>query len=39
MKIGDDGVSGDGLEVNQESLKQALLALNNFIYEQGEFDD
>ncbi|KAF2131925.1 hypothetical protein P153DRAFT_285572 [Dothidotthia symphoricarpi CBS 119687] len=39
IKIGDDGVTDDGLEVNQENLKQALLALNNFIYEQGDYDD
>ncbi|KAF2787832.1 hypothetical protein K505DRAFT_329403 [Melanomma pulvis-pyrius CBS 109.77] len=34
VKIGDD--CGDGLEVNQESLVQALTALNNFIHENRE---
>lgn len=34
VKIGDD--CGDGLEVNQENLVQALTALNNFIHENRE---
>lgn len=34
VKIGDD--HGDGLEVNQENLVQALTALNNFIHEHRE---
>ncbi|KAF2003922.1 hypothetical protein P154DRAFT_427978 [Amniculicola lignicola CBS 123094] len=34
VKIGDDG--GDGLEVSQEELTQALTALNNFIHEHKE---
>jgi hypothetical protein len=36
IKIGEDEMSRDGLEVSQESLKQALEALNNFIHEQAE---
>lgn len=35
IKVGDDG--GDGLEVNQEGLIQALTALNNFIHEHTEY--
>ncbi|KAF2703884.1 hypothetical protein K504DRAFT_165697 [Pleomassaria siparia CBS 279.74] len=35
VKIGDE--VGDGLEVNQESLIQALTALNNFVHECKEF--
>lgn len=35
LKVGDEG--GDGLEVSQESLTQALTALNNFIHEHREF--
>lgn len=35
IKVGDDG--GDGLDVEQESLTQALTALNNFIHEHREF--
>jgi hypothetical protein len=34
VKIGDD--QGDGLDVSQESLTQALTALNNFIHERKE---
>ncbi|KAF2109290.1 hypothetical protein BDV96DRAFT_502922 [Lophiotrema nucula] len=34
VKIGDDG--GDGLEMNQEQLMEALTALNNFIHEHKE---
>lgn len=37
IKIGADEMSQDGLEVNQEKLKNALEALNNFIYEQNEY--
>jgi hypothetical protein len=36
IKIGEDDMSRDGLEVSQESLKHALEALNNFIHEQAE---
>jgi hypothetical protein len=36
IKIGDDEMSHDGVEVSQERLKRALEALNNFIYEQAE---
>jgi hypothetical protein len=37
IKIGADETAQNGLEVKQESLKQALEAVNNFIYEQAEF--
>jgi hypothetical protein len=37
IKIGEDDMSQDGLEVGQESLKRALEALNNFIHEQAEY--
>ncbi|KAF1913908.1 hypothetical protein BDU57DRAFT_480605 [Ampelomyces quisqualis] len=36
IKIGEDEMSRDGLEVSQDSLKHALEALNNFIHEQSE---
>jgi hypothetical protein len=39
VKVGVDTMSGDGLEVNQECLKQALLAVNNFMHEREEYDD
>jgi hypothetical protein len=35
VKIGDD--HGDGLDISQESLTEALTALNNFIHERREF--
>ena len=31
-------MSRDGLEVNQECLKEALMALNNFIHEVADHD-
>jgi hypothetical protein len=34
IKIGEDEMAQDGLEVSQEGLKHALEALNNFINEQ-----
>jgi len=34
IKIGEDDMAQDGLEVSQEGLKHALEALNNFINEQ-----
>jgi hypothetical protein len=37
IKIGADDMSQDGLEVDQESLKHALEALNQFIHEQNEY--
>lgn len=36
VKIGYDDMSQDGLEVDQETLKEALTALNNFIHEQAD---
>lgn len=39
MKVGNDGMSGDGLEVDQETLKQALMAINNFMHEREEYED
>ncbi len=39
MKVGTDSMSGDGLEVNQEALKEALLAVNNFMHEREEYED
>ncbi|KAH7381712.1 hypothetical protein BKA66DRAFT_512571 [Pyrenochaeta sp. MPI-SDFR-AT-0127] len=38
VRIGYDEMSRDGLEVNQESLKEALMALNNFIHEIADYD-
>ncbi|KAF2192507.1 hypothetical protein K469DRAFT_717048 [Zopfia rhizophila CBS 207.26] len=35
IKVGDEG--GDGIEVNQEDLVEALTALNNFIHEHKEY--
>lgn len=35
VKIGDDG--GDGIDVEQENIVQAITALNNFIHERKEF--
>lgn len=35
VKVGDD--HGDGLEISQQSLTDALTALNNFIHERKEF--
>ncbi|OAL06182.1 hypothetical protein IQ06DRAFT_76545 [Phaeosphaeriaceae sp. SRC1lsM3a] len=37
IKIGEDDMSQDGLEINQEELKHALEALNNFIHEQADY--
>lgn len=38
VKIGEDELSREGgLEVEQEKLKHALEALNNFIHEQAEY--
>lgn len=39
MKVGNDGMSGDGIEVDHEALKQALLAVNNFMHEREEYED
>jgi hypothetical protein len=39
VKVGADSMSGDGLEVNQECLKQALLAINNFMHEREEYEE
>ncbi|KAF3040332.1 hypothetical protein E8E12_008657 [Didymella heteroderae] len=39
VKVGNDGMNGDGLEVDQEALKQALLAVNNFMHEREEYED
>lgn len=39
VKVGNDGMSGDGLEVDQEALKQALMAINNFMHEREEYED
>jgi hypothetical protein len=36
VKIGADDMAQNGVEVNQESLKQALEAVNNFMYEQSD---
>lgn len=38
VKIGYDQMSQDGLEVDQDTLKEALTALNNFIHEQADCD-
>jgi len=38
VAIGYDEMSRDGLEINQESLKEALMALNNFIHENADHD-
>lgn len=39
MKVGTDSMSGDGLEVDQETLKQALMAVNNFMHEREEYEE
>jgi hypothetical protein len=39
VKVGADTMSGDGLDVDQECLKQALLAVNNFMHEREEYGD
>lgn len=39
VKVGNDTMDGNGLEVNQEALKEALLAVNNFMHEQEEYED
>jgi hypothetical protein len=36
VKIGADDMAQNGLEVKQEKLKQALEAVDSFIYEQSE---
>jgi hypothetical protein len=39
VRIGYDEMSRDGLEVDQEGLKEALVALNNFIHEIADHDE
>lgn len=39
VRIGYDEMSRDGLEVDQECLKEALMALNNFIHENADHDE
>ncbi|KAJ4990471.1 hypothetical protein SVAN01_04133 [Stagonosporopsis vannaccii] len=39
VKVGNDSMEGNGLEVNQEALKEALLAVNNFMHEREEYED
>lgn len=39
VKVGTDSMSGNGIEVNQEALKEALLAVNNFMHEREEYED
>jgi len=39
VRIGYDEMSRDGLEVDQECLKEALIALNNFIHENADHDE
>jgi len=39
VRIGYDEMSRDGLEVDQECLKEALIALNNFIHENSDHDE
>lgn len=39
VRIGYDEMSRDGLEVDQECLKEALIALNNFIHECADYDE
>ena len=39
VRIGYDEMSRDGLEVDQELLKEALVALNNFIHELADNDE
>jgi len=38
VRIGYDEMSQDGLDLDQETLKEALTALNNFIHEQADCD-
>lgn len=38
VSIGYDDMRQDGLEVNQENFKEALMALNNFIHELADCD-
>ena len=38
VRIGYDDMLRDGLEVNEENLKEALMALNNFIHENADCD-
>lgn len=39
VRIGYDEMSRDGLEIDQERLKEALMALNNFIHEAVDHDE
>ncbi|CAI9627369.1 hypothetical protein GT037_004384 [Alternaria burnsii] len=39
VRIGYDEMCRDGLEVDQECLKEALMALNNFIHENADHDE
>ena len=39
LRPGRSRMSGDGLEVDQEALKQALMAINNFMHEREEYED
>jgi hypothetical protein len=39
VRIGYDEMCRDGLEVDQECLKEALIALNNFIHENADHDE
>jgi hypothetical protein len=39
VRIGCDDMACDGLEVDQECLKEALVALNNFIHELADNDE
>lgn len=39
VRIGYDEMCRDGLEVDQECLKEALVALNNFIHENADYDE
>jgi hypothetical protein len=36
VRVGDD--NGDGIDVDRQSLIEAITALNNFIHERKEFD-
>ncbi|KAH6877726.1 hypothetical protein BKA58DRAFT_81245 [Alternaria rosae] len=39
VRIGYDEMLRDGLEVDQECLKEALMAMNNFIHENADHDE
>lgn len=39
VMVGNDDMSADGIEVDQEVLKQALLAVNNFMHEREEYEE